>query len=153
MVVCNIFNHFSDCRNCCCHCKQGKNKNDSPMPCCVHNPSCLSLNLCYWWRINILYWTLLLLLLKSLALMKITLINIMLGKIKVNVTSVNDPKRLMKSPIKGMAAVTIVFPINRSARRKNRLFKFSLEYIPSLTFRNLVSRASWTGWKNIWHHM
>ena len=69
----------------------------------------------------------------------------MLGNIKVKETSVNEPKRPIKYPIKGMAAATKVFPVNRSARRINRLFRFSLEYIPSSSFRNLVSRNSWTG--------
>lgn len=65
-----------------------------------------------------------------------------LGKINVKVTSVNDPKKFMKSPMKGMAAVTNVFPVNRIALRRNRLFKFSREYVPSSTFRNFESRAS-----------
>ena len=67
---------------------------------------------------------------------------IMLGKTKVNVVSINDPKREMKYPIKGIAAVTTVFPVKTSARRKNRRFKLSLECMPPSSFRNLVSRAS-----------
>lgn len=52
----------------------------------------------------------------------------MLGKINVNATSVNDPNRLMKSPIKGMAAVTKLFTVKRDARRKSRRIKFPFEY-------------------------
>lgn len=66
----------------------------------------------------------------------------MLGKMKVSETSVNDPKTFMKYPIKGKAAATTVFTVNRNDRRTNRLFIFSLEYVPSSTFRNFVSKAS-----------
>ena len=51
----------------------------------------------------------------------------MLGKIKVKGRSVNDPIRLMKSPIKGRAAVISVFPVKTETRRMNLRLRFSLE--------------------------
>lgn len=76
---------------------------------------------------------------------------IMLGNKKVNGISKNDPNKFTKSPMNGSAAATTVFTTNSNARRKNKRLMFSLECMPLSSFRNLVSKASWTGAINAWN--
>lgn len=52
---------------------------------------------------------------------KYTLMKIMLGKTKVRGMSVNDPNKFTKSPMKGNAAATNVFPVKKRTRRMNLL--------------------------------
>lgn len=79
-----------------------------------------------------------------------TLMKTMLGNTKVRGKSVNDPKRLTKSPMNGNIAVTNVFSPKTSPRKMNRRCRLALENIFSSNFWNLVSRASWIGAQNIW---
>lgn len=81
---------------------------------------------------------------------KNTLMKIMLGNTKVRGMSVNDPNKFTKSPMKGSAAVPNIFPVKKRARRMNLILQLSFEYMLSLSLRNLVSRASWIGARNIW---
>lgn len=66
----------------------------------------------------------------------------MLGNMKVRGTSVNEPSKFTKSPIKGNAAATSVFPEKKNARMRNKRLKFSPECIALPSSRNLVSNAS-----------
>ncbi|GAB4852590.1 hypothetical protein Ancab_016804 [Ancistrocladus abbreviatus] len=85
----------------------------------------------------------------SLCYMDSVTLDLWLGKMKVKGTSANDPTRLMKSPMKGMAAATNVLAVKNNDRRKNLRFKFPLEYMPSSQFKNLVSSTSCMGCANI----
>lgn len=73
----------------------------------------------------------------------------MLGNTKVRGMSVNDPTKFTKSPIKGKAAATSVFPVKNMARRQNLRLMFIPENILSSSLRNFVSRVSWIGNTNI----
>jgi len=73
----------------------------------------------------------------------------MLGNMKVRGTSENEPRKFTKSPIKGNAAATKVFPVKKDARRRNNRFKFSPECMALSISRNFVSNASKIGTTNI----
>lgn len=77
------------------------------------------------------------------------MMKIMLGNTKVRGTSVKDPNKFTKSPMKGKAAVTNVFTAKRRARTYNLRFKFPFEFMLLSSLRNLVSRNSWIGATNI----
>lgn len=66
----------------------------------------------------------------------------MLGNKKVKGISKKDPSKFTKSPMKGNAAATSVLRVNSNARREIRHLMFSLEWMPLLRLRNLVSSAS-----------
>jgi len=73
----------------------------------------------------------------------------MLGNMNVRGMRENEPRKFTKSPIKGNAAATKVFPVKKNARRRNKRFKFSPECMALSISRNFVSNASRIGATNI----
>jgi len=73
----------------------------------------------------------------------------MLGNMKVKGMSENEPSKFTKSPIKGNAAATKLFPAKKNARRRSKRFKFSPECMAMSISRNFVSIASRIGTTNI----
>ncbi|WVZ12527.1 hypothetical protein V8G54_017057 [Vigna mungo] len=89
-----------------------------------------------------------------LAVLPFTLMKSMLGNMNVRGMRENEPRKFTKSPIKGNAAATKVFPVKKNARRRNKRFKFSPECMAMSISRNFVSNASRIGATNIcWETM